>query len=372
MNIINIAINEIKRDFRDVKTLVFLLAFPIILMLILGTALTSAFSSTVTVNDVHVLYKNTTNNQDVAASFQSFAKAAAGSGVHFKKAADNVDGKNEVKENKVDGYVEITNKGIKLYESDQNSIEASIIQGMVTAFADKFNVVSAVEKVVPAQVGTALANGSHKNFFKETSLNAAKQPGSMDYYAIAMTTMIALYGAMGASFLIRGERLKRTADRLVAAPITKAEIFIGKILGSILTSALCTIIVVLFSKYVFKCYWGDHLGIVFLVLLSEILLATSFGLGVSYITKTEGASNAIIMVVIQLVAFFGGSYFPIQDSKGFDFTDLSPLKWANDSVVKVIYSNELWPAIHAALLNVGISALFLIVAILFLKRREGL
>lgn len=50
----------------------------------------------------------------------------------------------------------------------------------------------------------------------------------MDYYAIVMTTMVALYGAMGASNLIRGERIRKTGDRLIAAPITKAEILSGK------------------------------------------------------------------------------------------------------------------------------------------------
>ena len=78
------------------------------------------------------------------------------------------------------------------------------------------------------------------------------KPGSMDYYAIVMTTMVALYGAMGASNLIRGERIRKTGDRLIAAPITKAEIFIGKILGNMVANALCILLVVLFSKFVFK------------------------------------------------------------------------------------------------------------------------
>lgn len=74
----------------------------------------------------------------------------------------------------------------------------------------------------------------------------------MDYYAVVMTTMIALYAAMGASSLIRGERIRKTGDRLIAAPISKAEIFIGKVLGSLVANALCILLVMLFSKFVFK------------------------------------------------------------------------------------------------------------------------
>ena len=49
-----------------------------------------------------------------------------------------------------------------------------------------------------------------------------------DYYAVAMTTLIALYSALSASYLIRGERLRKTADRLIAAPVHKGEIFAGR------------------------------------------------------------------------------------------------------------------------------------------------
>ena len=58
----------------------------------------------------------------------------------------------------------------------------------------------------------------------------------------------------------------------------------------------------LFSKFVFQANWGDHLGIIFLILLTQVFLAISFGLGIGYITKTAEASRAIIMVVVQLAS----------------------------------------------------------------------
>ncbi len=49
---------HIKREFRDVRTLVFMLAFPIVLMLVLGTALSNAFNSdSHTIKDIQVIYK---------------------------------------------------------------------------------------------------------------------------------------------------------------------------------------------------------------------------------------------------------------------------------------------------------------------------
>lgn len=114
---------------------------------------------------------------------------------------------------------------------------------------------------------------------------------------------------------------------------------------------------------------GDHLGIIFLILLTEVFLAISFGLGIGYITKTPESSRAIIMVVVQLASIFGGAYFVIKENF---VTNLSPLTWANTAVMKIIYANDVGAALPVISLNIGISALFLLIAIIALRRREGL
>ena len=100
---------------------------------------------------------------------------------------------------------------------------------MLTTFVDKYNVAVEVAKVDPTKVSTVISNGNHNDYIKK-HLYKLRKPCSMDYYAVVMTTMIALYAAMGASSLIRGERIRKTGDRLIAAPISKAEIFIEKYL----------------------------------------------------------------------------------------------------------------------------------------------
>ena len=124
----------------------------------------------------------------------------------------------------------------------------------------------------------------------------------------------------------------------------------------------------LFSKFVFQANWGDHLGIIFLILLTQVFLAISFGLGIGYITKTAEASRAIIMVGVQLASIFGGAYFVIEENF---VTNLSPLTWANTAVMKIIYANDVGQRLPVISLNLGISALFLLIAIIALRRRRG-
>jgi ABC-2 type transport system permease protein len=368
LNIWHIASKEVKRDFRDVRTLIFMLAFPIVLMLVLGSALTNAFDSKIELKDMTVLYKDA--GGAFSPYFEAFAKEVEKSGIHFKPASADEDGIKEVEDKHYTGYLEITGQGVHLYGSSQDSIESNIVQGMLTAFIDQYNVAAEVSKVDPKAAGTVFSGSAPHTYIQETTLNSSKQPGSMDYYAIAMTTMIALYGAMSASYLLSGERIRRTADRLIAAPINKAEIFTGKVLGSIVVNSLCLLIVVLFSKFAFHAYWGDHLGQVFAVLLTEVLLAVSFGLGISYLAG--GAARMIVLAVVQVASFLGGAYFPTGDAEGTFWTNLSPLRWANTAITQIIYANDFSAATQAITMNLGLAVLFLLVASFSMKRREGL
>ena len=165
---------HIKREFRDVRTLVFMLAFPIVLMLVLGTALSNAFNSdSHTIKDIQVIYKDEANGT-FSQSFEAFAKEVSKSGIYFKKVSEEVDGKEKVKQNKYVAYVELNKDGVKFYGSDRSSIESSIVEGMMTTFVDKYNVVVEIEKVDPSKISTIIPNGERNEYIKETALQATK------------------------------------------------------------------------------------------------------------------------------------------------------------------------------------------------------
>jgi ABC-2 type transport system permease protein len=373
LNIINIAINEIKRDFRDHKTLVFLLALPLVLMLVLGTALSSTFTTSITIDDMNVLYKDTTGGE-FSKYFDDFTTEARKSGIHFKKAGSKVDGKKAVKQSEFEGYVEVKQSELHLYLNDRNSIESNILQGMLTSFVDNYNIATEVVKIAPEKIGTVISNEQQSDFIKDTSLLPNKQPGSMDYYAIVMTTMIALYAAMTAISTMSSERVRKTGNRLIASPIRKSDIFIGKLLGCIVINVVSITLVIAFSKIFFDANWGDHLGVIFLILLTEIVLAVSLGIGISYMTESRTAPNVIVMLIVQLSSFFGGAYFKLENPEGIlkFFTNLSPLKWANTAITEIIYANNLSAAILPVTLNIGLSLLFLLFAVISFQKREGL
>ncbi|WP_274650562.1 ABC transporter permease [Paenibacillus humicola] len=372
MNILSIARKEIKRDFRDIRTLIFMLVFPIVLMLILGTALTNAFSSSIQLGGMTLLYRVDAGS-GAAAAWQTFMKGAAGSGVEFVKAEPGTDGKSKVEDNTYTGYADVTDKGVRYYGSSRSTLESSVIQGMLNVFADKYNLAAGVAESAPSKVGAVLAASARGDIVQEQSLNADRAPGALDYYAMSMTTMIVLYGAISANSLMRGEIARRTSMRLLASPVSRAEVFIGKIAGSIVLNLLCVVAVVVFSLLVYKANWGSHYGAVLLVLLTEIMFAVSLGLAISYFMKGE-ASRGVLMILTQIFSFIGGAYFPVGSGNGLwsYLPYLSPLHWENTALTQIIYADSVRGAIPAIGLNAGLAALLIAIAAFAMKRREGL
>lgn len=374
MNVLNIALYEIKRSLRDTRTFAFMLAFPIVLILILGTALSNAFNSEVTIDGMKLLYKVSAQNEQLQSYWNGFAQAIESQGVELTEASGGIDGRAAVQDDQYTAYAEIDDNGIRFYGSSLRTIESNIIQGMLTSFADKYNLAASAMKENPKAAQAIIADaGNSGSFIQEASIDPDRKPGSIDYYAIAESTMIAFYACLSGSFLIRGEVKRKTALRLAAAPVGKMEIFAGKVIGSTIINFLCILVVVLFSKYAFGANWGDHLGIVLLVLFTVVLLAVSFGLGMTYIFKGD-ASRSVVMIFTQLASMFGGAYFPIQEDENNFFGNLvniSPLHWANDGLMSLIYNNDLQAALSVVALNAAVAAAFLAFVAISMRRKEA-
>ncbi|USG66602.1 ABC transporter permease [Brevibacillus ruminantium] len=374
MNIWNIAWKEIKSNLRNTRSFLFMLALPIVLMLILGSALSQVFSSDYSVGEMRLLYTSNWSDPHISTYWNHFTEAIGKEGVKVVQADADMDGKEEVRTNRYTAYARLDDSGIEFYGSSRNTIESNIIQGMLTVFADRYSLATAAIQVEPAAAQAIVASaGEGGDFIRETALQPNKKPGSFDYYAIVMTTMIAFYSVISASYLFRGERTRNTAVRLMAAPVSKGIIFTGKLIGSTVINLFFVLVVVLFSKFVYHADWGNHYGMVVLVLFTEVLLAVSVGLGVSFLVKGEG-SRAVVMIFTQIASFLGGAFFPVDGMEGVMriLTNLSPMRWVNTALMQIIYADHTaaaWPAIG---LNLGIASVFLILAIISIRRREAL
>lgn len=364
-------VKEVKQHFRDFRTLFFLLAFPIVLMLILGVTLTNAFSSEVQLDGIKVLVKDT-SGKELSAAFKAFEQGVADTGVAFEPLKQGEDGRKAIEDDRYTAYVDVTDEGISMYGNSRSAVESNIVQGMLGAFTDKYNAAAAVAKEGdPSKAQLVFADAGGGDYVKETSIVADRTPGAMDYYALAMTVMIGLWSAMSAGGLIRGELVRGTGIRLLAAPIRRMEIYLGKVLGNVIANTICILIIVFFSKWIFKAYWGSHLPVVLAVLFCEIVMATSFGIAANEIFK-NGGGRGVVMMIVQLASAFGGAYFPVA-SGGImgNIASLSPIRWGNAALTKIIYNGDLAAAWSAIGLYLGAALLLLAATVIARRSKEG-
>lgn len=374
MRILNIAIKEIKQNLRDKKSMAIMTLFPIVLIVILGAAFSKVMGDSVDLGRIEVLY--TIKGQgNISSSFEGLQKELNKNyDVEFTKTEDIEEGKNSIQNSKYSSYliVDDSAREIILYKNDRYNFNASFIEGILDTFKQRYNVITEIAKENPQVMSEIMKNDNSKYVTLE-SLDSKEQPRAIDYYGVTMTTLIILYASMTAAHGIKKERTLKTGNRMKVSPVTKGEVFTGKLLGFWMVTVIQIIVVLIFSKYAIKVNWGNNIGVIILILLAEILFAVSIGVAISHFTKSEGAMDGIINLVIPILAFLGGTYMPLEQFKSnviITLSRFSPITWVNEAMLNVIYRNDFAKVTPAILICIGATFMLLIVSSVAFRKEE--
>jgi len=131
-------------------------------------------------------------------------------------------------------------------------------------------------------------------------------------YSIGFTIFFVFMTALGSAGAVLEERELGTLRRLLAAPVRKAEILGGKVLGVAAVAAFEAAILVGFGTVVFGVPWGSDPVAVAVLLLALVLAATGLGVMVSALVRTRSQMSALTPVLSTALAMLGGCYWPIE------------------------------------------------------------
>lgn len=166
---------------------------------------------------------------------------------------------------------------------------------------------------------------------------------SYDYYGITMTIYFAFNIALTESNTFMEKRIKPGNVRLIYSPTRNSNIFLSKILACSAFAAICYTILMIIEDKVFKIkLGGENFIYVLILVLIFIFFMCCFGAFMCCILKSEEAANKTMSPFLTLFAIFGGMFFPI-DSLGSvvqKMSYISPLKWINDCILKIIYDKD--------------------------------
>jgi ABC-2 type transport system permease protein len=371
MNIINIMIKEIKHNIRDKKGMVMMILFPVILMLVLGAALSGAFETSKKIGEIKALYL-IQGEKLISESFKSFLGENKNSSITFVEALSIEEGLSSVQDTKYNAFVLVkeNEEKIYLYKNDRYNLEASIVEAVLNSYVQRYNVIGEILKVNPMALDQ-IGNIEYKDYVTEVSLIKKRAPRAIDFYAVTMLTLIIMYASIGGGWAIKGEKIRKTGNRIVASPIKKYEIFIGKTLGALVSTFLQISIVIIVSKFILKAYWGSDMITIFILIISEIIMAISIGITVGFAVKSETTMNGILNTLIPFVVFLGGGYMPLESFGNgilLKLANISPLKWTNDAILQVIYDNSRSLVSSALAINLAISIILILLSAYIFKR----
>lgn len=315
MTILNIAYYTLIRNLRDVKSMANMILMPVILILILGNALSSQFNIQ-DIGKTSIAYID--NDNSIASdSFEHFLKQ---DNISQMLNVHNVSGFEEglklLNNKKVsaivmfdEGLSEKVHLGqkaeIKIYDDINNQFRSSIVKNLVESYVNGANT-----QLAMLNMGSGAAVGyRHEDKITEVPLSAkGKIPSAMDYYAVTMLVLIVLYGSLYALHGVSEDYLEGMGNRLRAAPVPLSIHFAGKILGTIATIFLQTIALIIFTKYVYRANWGDKPIEIIFIAFTFSVFSVSLGLVVAMVSKDKRIGTAIIQTLIPIITFISGGY----------------------------------------------------------------
>lgn len=378
MNIFSIALKEIKQDFRDIKSLAECVLFPILLIIVLGAALGSWFGGSNYDLNTKALYI-VQDKGELSDNFEKYmVKNKSGITVKYKKTSNEENAKKEVSRGDYDCLIVLEKNQIELFKNDKFGFNSGLVENILNIYVQKYNTTFEIAKENPRALLKISNESENKSYVENVSLQKKKAPRAIDYYAVTMLTLVMMYAASGSMSAITYEKNEKTQERILCSPIGKTQYITGKVLGKVVSMFLQSLIVIIFSKYVFNVYWGDNIFLVLLVVLTFVIFTVSLGIGFSFIIKDYRIADTAINIIVPVMSFFGGCYFPIKNMFGNNMNiviqticKIIPVDWTNKAVFGIVYNNNLGIVPYAMLINIAASAVLIAVSAFIFKKEEA-
>lgn len=136
-----------------------------------------------------------------------------------------------------------------------------------------------------------------------------------DKISIASMLIFLFYSSLLSSHSIISDLKNNTHLRLKSSPASFFENILGKSIGIIFITAICSLIIVLITKYAFHVNWSGNIGTTALSLLMFLIIVNSFGVIITGLTKNIYICALIAFSVNFAMVFpvMVGIYSPVEN-----------------------------------------------------------
>jgi ABC-type multidrug transport system permease subunit len=185
--------------------------------------------------------------------------------------------------------------------------------------------------------------------------------GSQRYSLLvpSYTVMFAFFLVLTIGWLFVAERRQGTLKRLCAAPITRAEILLGKLVPCYVLSVVQGFFLLVAGKLIFQMSWGSEPLWLVPVVLATSLAAMGLGVLVAGVAHTEAQvaiyGSLLVLVLAGLSGCLMGNRSLMPEAMQ-DISRVTPQAWALDAYLQLLASPE--PSMTVVVQACGMLVLF--------------
>ncbi len=207
-----------------------------------------------------------------------------------------------------------TQPELKVYQNEGAQIGSSVVDSILHKFQEQLTLQTFLGQ---KGIDQSTIQMDKEAILGEISTIDKKEPVSTkSYYAIGMAAMNVLFIASAISGITFLEKKIHVFDRVILANVSRWVYFIAVFFSGTFFALLQLLIVFGFSWALFGVDW-PNLGL-FLI----VTIATSISVGgisvlltaINFRLNSEVISNFFSSILVTLMSFLGGSFFPIGDS----------------------------------------------------------
>ena len=335
MKVLIIALKDLTIAGRDKKGLLLLLAMPLILIAILGSALSQSFSTTPKIEPFEVGIVDQ-DQGPLAQTFIDVLNSAELKEIIIPVQMTEDEAKSRIQEGKLSAAIVIPPKfsqdvidgsstALEVLSDQTQSLRPLIVESICRSFINQIVASqTAIEQVMsaspnpptarldPKQITEAILTELDQNPPQAIEELSTSQPplSAMEYYSAGMGVMFLLFAGQLGLQSISGERRRQTLHRLLATPTSSLTFVFGKFLGILLIAFTQFLILALGTSIFFKVDWGNSLAVLSVALAYSAAIS-GMALAVSAWVPNERVAIGAWSISVQILSLLGGSMIPL-------------------------------------------------------------
>lgn len=157
---------------------------------------------------------------------------------------------------------------------------------------------------------------------------------------LVMFTLLIMFTSGAASLLV--ERRQGILRRLASSPMSRGAVVLGKWGARVTLGFIQIAFAMMAGTVLFKVNWGEHLGMIFLLLAAYASLAAALGMLLGNFSKSDGQVIGLGVIASNVMAALGGCWWPIEITPRWaqSMALIFPTGWAMDALHKLMFFGD--------------------------------